>query len=765
MDRIQHKKYNLLFIDDDSDYVFLIKESLDPFFNKIHWIDNAPEALNFISRFLEFDAVLVDYQLKDNFGTKIIAQAQEQFPHLPIILLTSLEEKWVEKDGLKGVWEYLEKSDITPILLERTIRYAIQKSESLKALSQIEKKHTALIQNSLDLIQIVQLSGEILYESPAVFNLLGYHSQERIHMPFLNTIHPTDHNKIEEFFKSAILSSTPLSSIEYRGQKKDGSWVCLETTLTNALNNPFINGFVLNSRDITERKLLDEKIGLYHLNIENNLKEKEKSLQKAQKIQQKLNTLALPHIIDVPLLACYMPSAELGGDYFNVIQQEDRLLIIIADCTGHGIDASMDSVLVKSVADRYLHLLAGDMPDFFLKAINADMMTYLLGESFFTMFAGVLNLEDKTFVYANGNSELPYVYRKGEVISLPNTAGFHIGFQEDSFFEKKEFVLEEGDVLFIVSDALREIFLKENKIVGHQGVRDLVKNFKPSLLKTFHTTVDEIKKLNNETLPLRDDLTMLFLSFLSPFHKTYTTYTQEEIIEAEEEITLELEKRYFSDKEIQRIIVSYEEMTTNAISHGNCFDPTKKVVIDAKIDGLYASFVIKDEGKGFCPTDVPDPTDIQQLLKWMDQGETEKYTHGRGIFLTKKYMNQVSYNEKGNEVTIFFHREKKETFFLYYEQEKVLPPPSQRTRFFWHKAFEEREILLSTQRVFDIVFPLEESLSSEDLRKIFILYQHALKTKKHLKMYFEEESAMQILKELHLEHDNILDLKLFQNPL
>lgn len=151
--------------------------------------------------------------------------------------------------------------------------------------------------------------------------------------------------------------------------------------------NPFINGFVLNSRDITERKLLDEKIRLYHLDIENNLKEKEKSLLKAQKIQQRLNTLALPHIIDVPLLACYMPSAELGGDYFNVIQQEDRLLIIIADCTGHGIDASMDSVLVKSVADRYLHLLAGDMPDFFLKAINTDMIEYLSGESFFTMFA------------------------------------------------------------------------------------------------------------------------------------------------------------------------------------------------------------------------------------------------------------------------------------------------------------------------------------------------------------------------------------------
>lgn len=83
------------------------------------------------------------------------------------------------------------------------------------------------------------------------------------------------------------------------------------------------------------------------------------------------------------------------------------------------------------------------------------------------------------------------------------------------------------------------------------------------------------------------------------------------------------------------LLLAVTEATTNAIIHGNKSDLQKSVKISVYADRSTLTIIIKDEGKGFNPAAVPDPTHPENLLK----------DSGRGLYLMKIYMDGLSYNQ------------------------------------------------------------------------------------------------------------------------
>ncbi len=106
-------------------------------------------------------------------------------------------------------------------------------------------------------------------------------------------------------------------------------------------------------------------------------------------------------------------------------------------------------------------------------------------------------------------------------------------------------------------------------------------------------------------------------------------------------ITVEEFVNYFSvelglDREkINGLLLAVTEATTNAIIHGNKNNKLKMVRIYVFVDEQTVTIKIKDEGKGFDPSIVPDPTDPENLLK----------DSGRGLYLMRVYMDGLSYNQ------------------------------------------------------------------------------------------------------------------------
>lgn len=103
----------------------------------------------------------------------------------------------------------------------------------------------------------------------------------------------------------------------------------------------------------------------------------------------------------------------------------------------------------------------------------------------------------------------------------------------------------------------------------------------------------------------------------------------------------------FSDRDIFSMRLALEEGIINAIKHGNRMDLGKSVRITWGISDARVRVVIVDEGVGFNPEDIPDPTADENLER----------PSGRGIMLMKAFLDLMHYNERGNELTL----EKKNT--------------------------------------------------------------------------------------------------------
>jgi len=87
--------------------------------------------------------------------------------------------------------------------------------------------------------------------------------------------------------------------------------------------------------------------------------------------------------------------------------------------------------------------------------------------------------------------------------------------------------------------------------------------------------------------------------------------------------------------------IALREALANAVLHGNHQDAEKKIQISCRIQfGGEVSIIVKDEGKGFDPSKVPDPTAIVNI----------KSNHGRGIYLMRALMDEVHFEEGGAEV-------------------------------------------------------------------------------------------------------------------
>jgi len=112
--------------------------------------------------------------------------------------------------------------------------------------------------------------------------------------------------------------------------------------------------------------------------------------------------------------------------------------------------------------------------------------------------------------------------------------------------------------------------------------------------------------------------------------------------QVEEAIVSECKNCGYPEHDIFAIKLAVEEALVNAVKHGNCNDKKKCVKVQYRITPERCDITIEDEGAGFDPAEVPDPTDEANLEE----------NHGRGILLMRAYMSSVVYSPNGTRVTL-----------------------------------------------------------------------------------------------------------------
>lgn len=121
-----------------------------------------------------------------------------------------------------------------------------------------------------------------------------------------------------------------------------------------------------------------------------------------------------------------------------------------------------------------------------------------------------------------------------------------------------------------------------------------------------------------------------------------TASTVQDVIPIVEAIAAAMQELGYSQRDVFGMRLAVEEAIVNGVRHGHQYDPTKQVLVQYKVRPDRVLVRIQDEGPGFRPTDVPDPTALDNLAR----------CSGRGLFLMQNYATRVRYNTRGNSVTL-----------------------------------------------------------------------------------------------------------------
>lgn len=124
-----------------------------------------------------------------------------------------------------------------------------------------EQRFKGLIQEAVDMIAIVNRGGTFQYVSPSYKTILGYKPEKLIGTDFFDLIHPDDQNRVKKEY-SDLTGGKKAALAHYRIRRKDGKNIWMQSTGTDMTDDPAINGIVVNSIDITEKKQEDQHLKL-----------------------------------------------------------------------------------------------------------------------------------------------------------------------------------------------------------------------------------------------------------------------------------------------------------------------------------------------------------------------------------------------------------------------------------------------------------------------------------------------------------------------
>lgn len=263
MDNADNIWLKILLVDDDEDDYIIIRDLLSEIGEfelefELAWAGDYDIALETIKR-EEHDICLLDYRLGERSGLELLREASERGYKVPIILLTGQGDREVDLEAMQsGAAGYLDKGQLDPPLLERSIRYAF--AQRLKTLAESEQRFRSLVQNGSDLIAVVDVEGTVSYLSPSIKRLLGYRPHDLIGRTLFEYLHPEDLERVQNVFGEIIARPGVSEPVEVRGRHADGSWRDIEATANNRLKDPVVRGIVINARDIVERKALEDKL-------------------------------------------------------------------------------------------------------------------------------------------------------------------------------------------------------------------------------------------------------------------------------------------------------------------------------------------------------------------------------------------------------------------------------------------------------------------------------------------------------------------------
>jgi serine phosphatase RsbU (regulator of sigma subunit)/anti-sigma regulatory factor (Ser/Thr protein kinase) len=398
-------------------------------------------------------------------------------------------------------------------------------------------------------------------------------------------------------------------------------------------------------RDITRRKRTEQEIAAYTAKLEELYFRLNERMNKARQVHERTLPKKLPAVKGLSLAAHYQPAERLGGDYYDVVQLGNKMIIYLSDVTGHGVDGAMLSMFLKHTIRGYLSFSPEEKihPEKILHYLSKQFRQKNLPvEYFICIFMAVLDMETMELAYtAAGFQDAPLVrLGNGERLRLISKGLFlSPAFPDELLNLREESIrLTPGTTVFFNTDGLTE----QSAGNLHYGSRlpDIFhehSHLPPQLI--IRAILEDFRKFNSGSLLGRDDITFLVLQ-MDPNPKKMERL---ELLSDFAELS-RLRERASSilcgDKKADLFIACLHELAANAMEHGNRLERNKKVSVEIIVTDSFIQGSVEDQGEGFrWQEHINKPLELK--------GVSER---GRGIAMSWICSRQkLFYNDKGNK--------------------------------------------------------------------------------------------------------------------
>jgi PAS domain S-box-containing protein len=370
--------------------------------------------------------------------------------------------------------------------------------------------YQSLVENAHDMIFNTDIDGNFTYLNEMSSRTFGYKNENLVGKDSVSVVHPEYREIVKDFFRNQILNRIQNTYLEFPIRTKEGRIIWLGQNASIVFepgSRKRIIGFTALARDITEKRANE-------LLIEQQNKDITSSINSAKRIQYSL----LPKASEVgehfeDYFVIFKPKDIVSGDFYWMHEIGDKLILVLADCTGHGVPGAFMTILGINLLNQLVIERKIDDPAQILNGLNHELHKLLHhGTNTLTtegMDALVAVFEGDSLEFATSGVALIQIHEEEFLLHRSTKKETET---DVLIYENKTISITDNDQLYLITDGFQKQFGSiRNKKFSFKRIRELLEKIKiesmPLQKKYFENAWSNWSEGHEQT----DDITIIGL--------------------------------------------------------------------------------------------------------------------------------------------------------------------------------------------------------------------------------------------------------------